>query len=348
MRAQACAQGRVTARTAKEETVNRLSRTALPIGLAVACAVLAAAPAGAQQQYPSKPVRMIVGFPPGGGTDVVARVISQRLSDWWGQGVVVENRAGATGTIGADVVAKSPPDGYTLIMGHVNSHAIAPNLFKKLPYDALKDFAPVSYVGYVPNVLVVYPAVPARTMKELIALAKAKPGGLNYASSGTGSTQHLAGEMFKQIAGVDIVHIPYKGSGQAIGDLLAGVVTMNFDTMPPVVDHIKGGRLRALAISTPRRIQQLPDVPTFEEEGIVGFDVTNWYGVMAPGGTPKDIVAKLNADINKAMREPDVRARLEQVGTQLRETRPEEFEAFMKAEIAKYAKLVKDANIRLE
>jgi tripartite-type tricarboxylate transporter receptor subunit TctC len=328
--------------------VNRLLRIGLPIGLAVACAVLAAAPAGAQQPYPSKPVRMIVGFPPGGGTDVVARVISQRLSDWWGQGVVVENRAGATGTIGADVVAKSPPDGYTLIMGHVNSHAIAPNLFKKLPYDALKDFAPVSYVGYVPNVLVVYPAVPARTMKELIALAKAKPGGLNYASSGTGSTQHLAGEMFKQIAGVDIVHIPYKGSGQAIGDLLAGVVTMNFDTMPPVVDHIKGGRLRALAISTPRRIQQLPDVPTFEEEGIVGFDVTNWYGVMAPGGTSKDIVAKLNADINKAMREPDVRARLEQVGTQLRETRPEEFEAFMLAEIAKYAKLVKDANIRLE
>jgi tripartite-type tricarboxylate transporter receptor subunit TctC len=327
---------------------NGLSLRALASALAATCLALAAAPAGAQQQYPTKPVRMIVGFPPGGGTDVVARVISQRLSEWWGQGVLVENRAGATGTIGADVVAKATPDGYTLIMGHVNSHAIAPNLFSKLPYDALKDFAAVSYVGYVPNVLVVFPAVPARTMKELIALAKAKPGGLNYASSGMGSTQHLAGEMFKQLAGVDIVHVPYKGSGQAIGDLLAGVVSMNFDTMPPVVEHIKSGKLRALAISTPRRVPQLPDVPTFEEEGIVGFDVTNWYGVMAPGGTPKDIVIKLNGDINKAMREPDVRARLEQVGTQLRETRPEEFEAFMKAEVAKYAKLVKDANIRVE
>ncbi len=317
------------------------------LALAVAGVALAAAPVAAQQ-YPSKPVRIIVGFAPGGGTDVVARVIGQKVSEYWGQGVVVENRAGATGTIGADVVAKAPPDGYTLLMGHVNSHAIAPNLFRKLPYDALKDFAPISYVGYVPNVLVVHPSVPAHSMKELIALAKSKPGGLNYASSGTGSTQHLAGEMFKLIAGVDIVHIPYKGSGQAIGDLLAGVVAMNFDTMPPVIDHIKGGRLRALAISTPRRVGQLPDVPTFEEEGMLGFDVTNWYGVMAPAGTPKDVVAKLNADINKAMREPDVRARLEQVGTQLRETRPEEFEEFMKAEVAKYAKLVKDANVRLD
>ncbi len=317
------------------------------LALALAGVALVAAPVAAQQ-YPSKPVRIIVGFAPGGGTDVVARVIGQKVGEYWGQGVVVENRAGATGTIGADVVAKAPPDGYTLLMGHVNSHAIAPNLFRKLPYDALKDFAPVSYVGYVPNVLVVHPSVPAHSMKELIALAKSKPGGLNYASSGTGSTQHLAGEMFKLIAGVDIVHIPYKGSGQAIGDLLAGVVAMNFDTMPPVIDHIKGGRLRALAISTPRRVGQLPDVPTFEEEGMLGFDVTNWYGVMAPAGTPKDVVAKLNADINKAMREPDVRARLEQVGTQLRETRPEEFEEFMKAEVAKYAKLVKDANVRLD
>jgi tripartite-type tricarboxylate transporter receptor subunit TctC len=230
-------------------------------------------------------------------------------------------------------------------MGHVNSHAIAPSIFKKLPYDALRDFAPVAYVGYVPNVLVVHPSVPAKSMKELIALAKAKPGGLNYASSGTGSTQHLAGEMFKQLAGVDIVHVPYKGSGQAIGDLLAGTVSMNFDTMPPVIDHIKGGRLRALAISTPRRIAQLPDVPTFAEEGMSGFDVTNWYGVMAPAGTPREIVNKLNADINKAMQVPEVRARLEQVGTQLRERSAADFETFQKAEVAKYAKLVKDAGI---
>jgi len=314
---------------------------------ALAAATLVSLGAAAQT-YPAKPVRMIVGFAPGGGTDVVARVIAQKLSEWYGQQVIVENRAGATGTIGADLVAKSAPDGYTLIMGHVNSHAIAPSLFKKLPYDALRDFATVAYVGYVPNVLVVHPSVPARTMKELIALAKSKPGALNYASSGNGSTQHLAGEMFKQLAGVDIVHVPYKGSGQAIGDLLAGTVTMNFDTMPPVIEPIKGGRLRALAISTPRRIPQLPDVPTFIEEGMSGFDVTNWYGVMAPAGTPREIVNKLNADINKAMQVPEVRARLEQVGTQMREGSAADFEGFQKAEIAKYAKLVKDAGISPE
>ncbi|HXU43360.1 MAG TPA: tripartite tricarboxylate transporter substrate binding protein [Burkholderiales bacterium] len=314
-----------------------------------AAAVLAIFSAGAlAQAYPNKTVRMIVGFPPGGGTDVVARVIAAKLSEWWGQAVAVENRPGATGTIGADAVAKSAPDGYTLIMGHVNSHAIAPNLFAKLPYDAIKDFAAVSYVGYVPNVLAVHPSVPAKSVKELVALLKSKPGQLNYASSGNGSTQHLAGEMFKQLTGTQIVHVPYKGSGDAIKDLLGGVVAMNFDTMPPVLPHIQAGKLRGLAISTPKRLPQLPDVPTFEEEGIRGFDVTNWYGVMAPGGTPRDIVQKLNADINKAMQVPEVRSRLEAVGTQLNEQSAAQFEAFMKAEVAKYAKLIKSANIRIE
>ena len=300
------------------------------------------------QGYPNKPVRMIVGFPPGGGTDVVARVIGAKLSEWWGQAVAVENRPGATGTIGADFVAKSAPDGYTLIMGHVNSHAIAPNLFAKLPYDPIKDFAAVAYVGYVPNVLAVHPSVAARSVRELVLLAKSKPGQLNYASSGNGSTQHLAGELFKQLTGTDIIHVPYKGSGDAIKDLLGGVVAMNFDTMPPVLPHIQAGKLRGLAISTPKRLSQLPDVPTFEEEGIKGFDVTNWYGVMAPGATPRDIVGKLNADINKAMQVPEVRARLEAVGTQLREQSAADFEAFMKAEAAKYGRLIKSANIRIE
>ena len=314
-----------------------------------AAAAFAVFSAGAlAQAYPNKTVRMIVGFPPGGGTDVVARVISAKLSEWWGQAVAVENRPGATGTIGADAVAKSAPDGYTLIMGHVNSHAIAPNLFAKLPYDAIKDFSAVSYVGYVPNVLAVHPSVPAKSVKELVALLKNKPGQLNYASSGNGSTQHLAGEMFKQLTGTDIVHVPYKGSGDAIKDLLGGVVAMNFDTMPPVMPHIQAGKLRGLAISTPKRLPQLPDVPTFEEEGIRGFDVTNWYGVMAPGGTPREIVQKLNADINKAMQVPEVRSRLEAVGTQLNEQSAAQFEAFMKAEVAKYAKLIKDAKIRIE
>jgi len=315
---------------------------------ALALATLVVTPAAHAQSYPSKPVRMIVGFPPGGGTDVVARVISQKLSEWYGQTVVVENRAGATGTIGADVLAKSPPDGYTLMMGHANSHAIAPNLMAKLPYDPIKDFAPVSYVGYVPNVLSLHPSVPAKSMKELVTLLKANPGKYTYASSGNGSSQHLSGEMFKLLTGTSILHVPYKGSGDAIKDLIAGTVSMNFDTMPPVLEHIKAGKLRGLGISTPKRLAQLPDVPTFAEEGLTGFEILNWYGVMAPAATPKDIVMKLATDMNKAMREPEVKARLEQVGTQLKELSPDEFGAFMRAELAKYAKLVKDANIRLE
>jgi tripartite-type tricarboxylate transporter receptor subunit TctC len=315
--------------------------------LLVAACVFYASSAFAQA-YPNKPVRIIVGFPPGGGTDVVARVIAQKLTEFWGQPVTVENRAGATGTIGADYVAKSAPDGYTLIMGHVNSTGLAPNLFPKLPYDPIKDFAAVSYVGYVPNVLAVHPSIPAKSVKELVALLKANPGKYNYASSGNGSTQHIAGEVFKQLTGTSIVHVPYKGSGDAIKDLLAGVVAMNFDTMPPVMPHIQAGKLRGLAISTPKRVAQLPDVPTFAEEGITGFDVTNWYGVMAPAGTPREIVAKLNADINKAMQVPEVRARLEGVGTQLREMGVAEFDSFMKAEVAKYAKIIKDTGVRIE
>jgi tripartite-type tricarboxylate transporter receptor subunit TctC len=318
------------------------------LGWAAAAALAFSVTSAWSQVYPSKPIRMIVGFPPGGGTDVVARVISAKLQEWYNQPVVVENRPGATGTIGADVVAKSAPDGYTLIMGHVNSHGIAPNLFAKLPYDPIKDFAAVSYVGYVPNVLAVHPSVQARSVKDLVVLAKSKPGAMNYASSGNGSTQHLAGEMFKQLTGTSIVHVPYKGSGDAIKDLLAGTVNMNFDTMPPVMPHIQAGKLRGLAISTPKRVSQLPEVPTFEEEGIRGFDVTNWYGVMAPGSTPRDIVSRLNSDINKAMQVPEVRQRLEAVGTQLNEQSAAQFEAFMKVEVTKYAKLIKDANIRIE
>jgi tripartite-type tricarboxylate transporter receptor subunit TctC len=303
---------------------------------------------GLAQTYPSKAMRLIVGFPPGGGTDIVSRVIAQRLSEWYGQAVVVENRSGATGSIGADALAKSAPDGYTIMMGHANSHAISPNLVAKLPYDPIKDFAPVAYVGYVPNVLSLHPSVPAKNMKELVTLLKANPGKYTYASSGNGSSQHLSGEMFRLLTGVNIVHVPYKGSGDGIRDLVAGVVSMNFDTMPPVLPHLKDGRLRGLGISTPKRLSQLPDVPTFTEEGLTGFEILNWYGVMAPAATPREIVMKLNTDINRAMRESDVRTRLEQVGTQLREMTPEEFGTFMRAELAKYGKLVKDANIRLE
>ena len=311
-------------------------------------AVATSAASAAAQQYPTRPVRMIVGFAPGGGTDIVARVIGQKLSEWWGQQVIVENRAGATGTIGADFVAKAQPDGYTLLMGHVNSNAIAPSAFRKLPYDALKDFASVAYVGYVPNVLVVHPSIPAKSVKELIAIARAKPGELPCASSGTGSTQHLALELFMTLTGTKIIHVPYKGSGQAIIDLVAGQVAMNFDTMPPVIDHIKRGSLRALAVTTPKRAAQLPDIPTLEETGLKGFEMTNWYGVVAPAGTPREIVTRLNADINKAMQEPTVRKRLVEVGTEVGGGSTESFDAFIRSEIAKYTKLVKTAGVQID
>ena len=300
------------------------------------------------QQYPAKAIRMVVGFAPGGGTDLVARIIGAKMNENWGQPVLVDNRAGATGTIGADLVAKAPPDGYTLLMGHVNSHGIAPNIFKKLPYDAERDFAMVAYVGYVPNVLVIHPSIPARNVKELIAIAKAQPGALTYASSGVGSTQHLAGELFTLLTGAKIIHVPYKGSGPAVVDLLAGHVSMNFDTMPPVLPHIKSGRMRALALTTPKRSPQLPDVPTMIETGLKGFDMTNWYGVMAPGKTSRDIVVKLNGEVNRIVRLADAKAKLEEAGTQLDPMSPEQFSSFLHSEIAKYAKLVKAANVSLD
>ena len=321
--------------------LKRLRFAAALLSVILPAAVLA-------QQWPTHAVKVIVGFAPGGGTDVVARLLAQKLQESFGQPFIVENRAGATGTIGADVVAKAAADGYTILMGHVNSNAIAPNLFKSLPYDALADFQAVTYVGYVPNILAVNPAVPAKNMAELIAMAKASPGKFSYASSGVGSTQHLAGEMFQILTGTKLVHIPNKGSGQAITDLLSGQVAMNFDTMPPVLPHIQAGKLKAFAISTPQRLAQLPDVPTFNEVGITGFDVTNWYGVFVPAKTPKDIVNRLSVEINKAMQDPPTRAKLVEIGTQLGGGTPQDFEAFLKTELAKYAKLMRDAKISID
>jgi tripartite-type tricarboxylate transporter receptor subunit TctC len=233
-------------------------------------------------------------------------------------------------------------------MGHVNSHGIAPNLFKKLPYDAQRDFAMVSYVGYVPNVLVVHPSIPARNVKELVALAKARPGTLSYASSGVGSTQHLAGELLKLLTGIDIVHVPYKGSGPAIVDLLAGHIAMNFDTMPPVLSHVRQGKLRALAVTTPTRASPLPEVPTMMEAGLKTYEMTNWYGVMAPAKTPREIVTRLNVEINRIMMLPDAKAKLEEAGTQLNLRTPEQFAGFLQSEIASYAKLIKASGVTIE
>ncbi len=317
---------------------------------ALALASLAGvAPASHAQGWPAHPIRLVVGFAPGGGTDIVARALAPRMSEVLGQQVVVENRAGAAGTIAADMTAKAAPDGYTLLMGHSNSNAIAPFVLPKLPYEAASDFTAITYIGYVPNVLVVHPSVPAQSVAELTALAKRQPGTMTYASSGVGSTQHLAGALFAQITGTTLNHVPYKGSGQALTDLLAGQVNMNFDTMPPVLEAAKSGRLRALAISTPRRVPQLPDVPTFDEVGIKGFDVTNWYSVMGPKGMPKDVVAKIDDAVKKAMADPAIQPKLQAQGLQYGgPATPEAFDAFLKAELAKYDKLVKALGVKAE
>jgi tripartite-type tricarboxylate transporter receptor subunit TctC len=320
------------------------------IALFVVGAMLAMVPTLSNAQgWPNKSIRLLVGFAPGGGTDIVARLLAPRMSELLGQQVVVDNRAGASGTIAADIAAKAAPDGYTLLMGHSNSNAIAPFVLQNVPYDAGTDFTPITYVGYVPNVLVVNLSVPANTVPELVALAKGKPGIYTYASSGIGSTQHLAGALFAKLTDTKLNHVPYKGSGQAIVDLLSGQVNMNFDTMPPVLEHVKAGKLRALAISTPQRLPQLAEVPTFTEVGIRGFDVTNWYSVMGPKNLPKDIVAKINDAVQKSMADPAIRPRLEAQGVQFGGAgTPDEFSAFIKAELAKYQTLVKELNVKSE
>jgi tripartite-type tricarboxylate transporter receptor subunit TctC len=329
---------RAATRNAVRSAISLLAAAALTLPLSATA-----------QSWPTKPIRLLVGFAPGGGTDIVMRAIAPKLGELLGQPIVVENRAGASGTIAADQVAKSTPDGYTLLAGHANSNAIAPHVLPKVPFDALNDFTPITYVGYVPNVLVVTPSLPAKSVEELIVLAKAKPGTLTYASSGVGSTQHLAGALFNQIAGTEMTHIPYKGSGQAVIDLVAGQVNANFDTMPPVLEQVKSGKLRALAISTPQRLAQLADVPTFEEKGIRGFDVTNWYSIMGPKGMPADMVMKIDAAVKKVLADPEVRAKLDPQGVQFGGPRtPEAFREFIRAENAKYARMVRELNIKAE
>jgi len=310
-------------------------------------AALLAAPLHAQD-YPNKPVRMVVGFPPGGGTDVVARIITPRYSELLGQPVVIENRPGATGTMAAGQVAKSAPDGYTIMMGHVSVNAIAPAMFSNLTYDVIKDFAPIGLGAAVPHFVTVHPSVSSRSLKELIQLMKSKPG-MTFPSAGNGSMPHLAGEIFQSLAGVKLVHVPYKGSGQSMQDLLGGQHLVAFDTMPASSPHVRSGKLRALATSSSARLQPFPDVPTAEEAGLAGYQVITWYGVFAPAGTPPAIVNRLHADLVKAMTTPDVKAKLEGIGADGTVSRtPEEFAALVRADTARYAKIVKEIGLKID
>jgi tripartite-type tricarboxylate transporter receptor subunit TctC len=318
--------------------------------LLVVCIV---ASPGAQAQdasgYPGKPVRMVVGFPPGGGTDIVARILVPRLSEQLGQPVVIENRPGATGTTAAAQVAASPADGYAIMMGHVAVNAIAPSLFSNLGYDVIRDFAPVAISASVPHLVTVHPSLQVNTLRELIAHLKANPDKLSFPSAGNGSMPHLAGEVFKNLAGVKVLHVPYKGSGQSMQDLLGGVHLVAFDTMAASAPYVRSGKLRALAVSSAARQPAFPDVPTAEEAGLPGYLVTTWYGVFAPAATPAAIVARLHAETVKAMQAPDVRAKLEGIGADGTVSRsPAEFAALVRADTARYAKIVKDIGLKLD
>lgn len=302
----------------------------------------------AQQAYPTKPIRMICPFPPGGTTDVVARLVAQKLTEAWGQQVVVDNRPGAGGIIGTEIVAKAAPDGYTVLLGSITTHAVNPALYKKLNFDPVKDFAPVSLVVSSPQLLAVHPSVAAKSVKELIALAKAKPGQLNYASAGTGTSPHLTFELFKSMAGIDVVHVPYKGTGPAITDLIGGQVQMMITGVVALMPHVKSGKLRGLGVTSAKRVAALPDLSTIIESGIPGFDVSSWFGVFLPGGTPKPIIAKMNAEIRKILEVPEVRQRLIGQGADPASNTPEEFAAYVKAEMARWGKVVRDTGAKAD
>jgi tripartite-type tricarboxylate transporter receptor subunit TctC len=316
--------------------------------LVLTCALTVVAHSATAQPYPSKPIRLIVGFSAGGGTDIMARLIGQKLTEWWGQQVIVENRVGATGTIAADFVAKSPPDGYTLMLGSINQNAIAPALYSKITYNPVKDFAPIVYVGYTPLLLLTHPSLPVKSVSELVALAKSRPGQLTAASPGNGTAHHLSLELFMATTGTRIIHVPYKGSSQAIIDLVAGQVQISFDVPPVALEQIKRGRLNALAITTRQRSPKLPDVPTLDESGLKGFEIINWYGFFAPAATPKEVVAKLNADMNKALQDPTVNRRLDEIGMEIGGGTSESFDAYARAEVVKFEKLVKASGVKLE
>jgi len=300
------------------------------------------------QAYPVKPIKIVVPFAPGGATDLTARAVGQKLTESMGQPVVIENRAGASGMIGADVVAKSAPDGYTLLMASTAEIAINPSLYPHMSYDPAKDFAPVTLAAITPLILVVNASSDARSVQDVVAQAKAKPGAISFASAGNGSVQHLSGELLKTITHIEMTHVPYKGAPPALADVLGGQVTLFFSGMPPAMQHVKAGKLRPLAVTTPKRSPAAPDVPTMAEAGIAGFDISNWFGVFAPAGTPDEVLNKLNAQIVKALALPDVKERLSSQGAETVGSTRAQFAAFIAAETAKYAKLIKESGAKAD
>jgi tripartite-type tricarboxylate transporter receptor subunit TctC len=300
------------------------------------------------QQFPAKPVRIIVAFPPGGGTDIVARIVGAKLAESWGQQAIVDNRAGASGVIGTEAAARAAPDGYTWFMGTMGNLTVNQHLYQKMPVDPQRDLTALSQVVAVHFVMVSHPSLPAKNVKELIALAKSRPGQINYSSSGPGGAPHLAGELLKSMAGIDLVHIPYKGSGPSFTDLLGGQVSLTFDSLVQAMPYIKSGKLNALGVLGSKRSVLLPQTPTVAESGVPGYELTNWFGLVVPAATPRDLIARLYEDVGKVLAQTDVRDKMHSMGADVIGSKPDEFAAFMRSETAKWAKVVKEAHIRAE
>jgi tripartite-type tricarboxylate transporter receptor subunit TctC len=325
--------------------ISKRSAAALGACLAIAATT---APALAQQSYPNKPIRMVCPFPPGGTTDLVARLVAQKFSEAWGQQVVVDNRPGAGGVIGTEMVAQAAPDGYSILLGSITTHAVNPALYKKLRFDPIRDFAPVSLVVSSPQLLALHPSVAAKSVKELIALAKARPGQLNYGSAGTGTSPHLTFELFKSMAAIDVVHVPYKGTGPAITDLIGGQVQMMITGVVALMPHVKSGKLRAVGVTSAKRVPALPEVPTIAESGVAGFDVSSWFGVFLPAATPRAIVMKMNREIHRILENPEVRQRLIDQGADPASNTPEEFAAYVKSEMTRWGQVVRSTGARVD
>jgi len=329
-------------------TARSVNSPAQGLALGLLVGALAWLPNAGAQEYPTKPIRLVITYPPGGNTDLVGRALALKLGEFMGQQVVVDNRGGAGGVLGSMITAQSAPDGYTIMLGTSAGMVINPLLSRKLTYDPVRDFAPISMVVIVPQLLVINPQLPVKNVRELIAFAKAKPGYLNAGSSGVGTPNHFGTELLKWLAGVDIVHVPYKGGAPALTDLLGGQIQMAFSSVPAVLPHIKAGRLVALGVGSAKRSPALPNIPTIAEAGVPGYEYTTWYGVFAPAKTPRTLITRLNAEIVKAMETPDIKDRFTALGGDPDPGTPEELRAYMANESAKWAKIIKAANIRVE